>query len=315
MIFDEIKSVIDSSDSIVLLPHLNADGDATGSCFALAHALRKIGKSVDVVFEEYPRMREVVDGEYKLICDAKTYDAAFAIDSGDMSRLGNRGHLFLGRTVCIDHHHTNGTIAEVNCIETESSATGELIYLLIESIDPSLFDTYIAECLYMAISADTGCFKYSNTTPRTHRIAASLLEIGGDFTRINKAVFETVSLGKIKAQADAVLSLELLHNDRIAFYALSYDKFHEKGYTSGDIDYISSMLKNISGVDAGVFLHERDRGMWKVSLRTNEGFDAASLSKMYGGGGHACAAGFSLQGDFGFVKETVISALEKLLGD
>lgn len=310
--FDKIKALINDSERIALLPHINADGDATGSCFALASALRKMGKYVDVIFEEFPHLTKILDGEYVVFDgEEKKYDAVFAIDCGDMGRLGRRNVLFKGRTACIDHHKTDGTFGDINHTEPDSSATGEIIYCLIKYIDPKLFDSQIAEYLHMAISADSGCFKYSNTSERTHLIAAELIKIGGNFARINQELFDTVSLKKLKIQSEAVNEMRVFGNGRVALYMLSYERFSELGLSLEDVDYISNLLKNIEGVSAGVFIREREDGVYKVSLRTDESIDASVVAKSFGGGGHDRAAGFSLSGDADEVIKRVSDAVVK----
>ncbi len=317
MVFDEIRKLIDNAVTVALLPHVNADGDATGSCFALASALRKMGKTVDVIFEEYPRMSEVVCGEYKLAGDGDTedYDLVFAIDCGDLERLGRRAELFKGKTACIDHHNTDGKFGGVNFTDPTASATGEIIFGFIKYLDESLFDVYIAECLHMAIAADSGCFKYSNTTAKTHLIAASLHEIGGDFAEINREIFDTVSLKKLKIQSEAARDLEMYRDGRVALYYLSLDRFCELELSLGDVDFISNLLKNIEGVSVGAFIREKEPGLCKVSLRTDEMADASVIAKGFGGGGHNRAAGFTLCGEQEEVKKAVVEAILSELGE
>lgn len=309
--FEKIKSAFDKAENIVLIPHTNADGDATGSCFALAMFLEKFGKKVDVVFEEFPRLTKIIPYDYKVFDGSmKNYDLAVAVDCADLGRMGSRAELFCGSTVCIDHHKTNGSIADINYVEPESAATGELIFELISAVAPNMLDTRIAEALYMAISADTGCFKYSNVTVRTHRIAEKLYEIGGRFAEINRLLYDTVPIKKLKFQASVVNDIEFYCKNRIAVYYLSYKDYTEKQLTLGDVEFVSSMLKTIEGVSVGVFIHEREEGMCKISLRSDESLDAAAVAAVFGGGGHSRAAGFTADGAGKGLIEKVVNSIE-----
>ncbi len=309
--FEKIKSAFDKAENIVLIPHTNADGDATGSCFALAMFLEKFGKKVDVVFEEFPRLTKIIPYDYKVFDGSmKNYDLAVAVDCADLGRMGSRAELFCGSTVCIDHHKTNGSIADINYVEPESAATGELIFELISAVAPNMLDTRIAEALYMAISADTGCFKYSNVTVRTHRIAEKLYEIGGRFAEINRLLYDTVPIKKLKFQASVVNDIEFYCKNRIAVYYLSYKDYTEKQLTLGDVEFVSSMIKTIEGVNIGVFIHERDEGMCKISLRSDESLDAAAVAAVFGGGGHSRAAGFTADGAGKGLIEKVVNLIE-----
>lgn len=309
--FEKIKSAFDKAENIVLIPHTNADGDATGSCFALAMFLEKFGKKVDVVFEEFPRLTKIISYDYKVFDGSmKNYDLAVAVDCADLGRMGSRAELFCGSTVCIDHHKTNGSIADINYVEPESAATGELIFELISAVAPNMLDTRIAEALYMAISADTGCFKYSNVTVRTHRIAEKLYEIGGRFAEINRLLYDTVPIKKLKFQASVVNDIEFYCKNRIAVYYLSYKDYTEKQLTLGDVEFVSSMIKTIEGVNIGVFIHEREEGMCKISLRSDESLDAAEVAAVFGGGGHSRAAGFTADGAGKGLIEKVVNSIE-----
>ena len=314
--FDKIKALIEASDTIALLPHVNVDGDAFGSCNAFANFLRKMGKSVDVVLEEETHLLKILDADC-LVFDGfeKNYDAVFAIDCAGLDRLGKRAVLYKGKTACIDHHKTDGSFGDINHTESDSAATGEIIYCLMKYIDDSLIDTSIAEFIHMAIVSDSGCFKYSNTSERTHRIAGELLRFDGRFSVINRELFDTVSLKKLKIQSEAVNEMKITDDGKIAFYCLSYDRFCELGLSLGDVDFISNILKNIEGVSVGAFLREKEYGLYKVSLRTDESVDASVVAKAFDGGGHDRAAGFSVSGDLSEITERILDKIYSVRED
>ena len=314
-IFESIKSTIDTSQSIVLIPHTNADGDATGSCFALAMFLQKLGKSVDVVFEEFPRLSSVVYHDF-IVYEGKKrdYDLSVAVDCADKGRMGNRAELFCGKTICIDHHKTNGNIADINYVESQSSSTGELVFELISHINPSLLDKATAEPIYMAISADTGCFKYSNVTAETFEIASALMRVvPRGFSELNKVLFDTSSMRKLRMEAYSVEHTELLYDGRAAFTAVTLEVKKSLEADHDDCDNIINIVRTIEGVEIALVAKEKEPGYFKVSVRSEDGFDAAAFCSRFGGGGHRKAAGCSLRGSVGEVRDALVKALGEAL--
>lgn len=308
---------IDRASSIVILPHLNADGDAVGSSFAFAHALRRCGKVVTVVMEEpLLPIYSIIEGEY-LVFDGKKkdYDLVIALDCSDLSRLGSRVDLFCGDTVCIDHHRTNESIAGLNYVEPEAAATGEIIYRFLKFFHNGDFlDRYCRECLYTAIATDTGCFRFSNTTPQTLRIAAELLEAGIGRDAINQVMFETVTFRKLRYQSEAVERMELYAEGKIAVTMLPYGRFYELGLSMSDVDGTSNLMLSVEGVQAGVFFHEREKGCYKVSMRSRETVDVAAVAKRFAGGGHIRASGCTVQGIYDTVRDELVAAIREQLG-
>ena len=308
---------LDQASCVVILPHLNADGDAVGSSFALAHALRSCGKAVDVVMEEaLLPIYSIIKGEHLVFQgEDKDYDLAIALDCSDLSRLGNRAALFRGDTVCIDHHRTNESIAELNYVEPEAAATGELIYRFLKIFhDGDFLDRYCRECLYTAIATDTGCFRYSNTTSQTLRIAAELLEAGIGRDAINQIMFETVTFRKLRYQSEAVERMELFTEGKIAVTMLPYDRFYELGLSMSDIDGTSNLMLSVEGVQAGIFFHEREKGCYKVSMRSRESVDVSEVAKRFAGGGHIRASGCTMQGAYDTVRDELVAAIGEQLG-
>lgn len=309
-LLNDIKKAFEKAENIVLIPHMNADGDATGSCFALSEFLKKFKKKVSVIFEEYPWLTSVVQCEYDIYNgDNGDYDLAVAVDCADIGRMGQRAALFKGNTICIDHHKTNGSIADINYVEADSAATGELVFEIINYIAPGFMDKKIAECLYMAISADTGCFKYSNVTSRTHKIVSALYKTGGEFAVINRKLFDTVPLKKMKFQSKIADGIEFYADGKIGLYYLSHEMFAAMELTLGDVEFVSGLIKTIEGVGVGVFIHERLPEEYKVSLRSDESADVSEIASVFGGGGHARAAGFMISGCADNVKDNIVNTI------
>jgi phosphoesterase RecJ-like protein len=315
----KIAEALADAGNIAILPHIAADGDAIGSSLALALGLSGAGKEVSVLLEEQvPQIYGFLPGlEMAGVYggDGGKYDIAVALDCGDIERLGSRKPVFekAAVTVNIDHHTTNTGFAMLDYVDTGCAAAGEIIYRLfgLMGIDPG---KDAAICLYTAITSDTGGFRYSNTTSATHIIASELLKKGIDVADISRRIFDTVSPGKVRLMGEAVNSLELLENGRIALMTVSCEAMRRSGAADEDTDGIINIARNISGVEAAAMLREMENGDIKVNLRSNSYVDVSAVASKYSGGGHIKAAGFTVRGgDLGKVREMLLEDLRGML--
>lgn len=315
---DKIADTIMESDTIAILPHVYADGDALGSSFALALALSEMGKKADVLLEEMvPILYDFLPGRnFSSVYskNIKQYDLALALDCGDMERLGGRKEVFdsAKRTINIDHHNTNTGFAVQNYVDTAASSTGEIIFTLLDLMGHKA-GADVAVNLYVAISTDTGGFRYSNTTPGTHIIASELIGIGIDVAEISRIVFDTASYEKVKLTGAAIESLELIENGKIAIMTLVNEMISKTGARDEDSDGIINIARNIRGVEAAVMLREMDNGEIKANLRSNKYVDVSAVAGIFSGGGHKRAAGFTTAGDMSQVKAALLDELRKEL--
>jgi len=298
MTFDEIISVINNANKIALFPHIDIDGDALGSCLALYIALKRISKNVEIFIEEdipsyyqfLPFMEEIKD--YHPCIDS--FDLGISLDLSDTSRLGKRYELFKRSSISmnIDHHHTNINFADYNYVNSTASATGEIIFSLIEDMKLNI-DKDIATCLYIAISSDTGGFRYSNTTSLTHSIAAKLLGTGISVSKLSDKIFSTFSMQKMKLFSLVINSINFFDNGKImgSFITRNMIKYSET--SEQECTGIISMLNLIKDIDVFFLLCEKADGSIKVSLRSKNEIDVSKIAMMYSGGGHKKAAGFT----------------------
>ena len=315
---DKIADTIMASDTIAILPHVFADGDALGSSFALALALAAMGKKADVLLEEeVPLLYDFLPGRHLSnihVKSQKQYDLALALDCGDMERLGRRKEVFdrANRTVNIDHHNTNNGFAIQNHVDTASSSTGEIIFVLLGQMGHRTSPD-IAVNLYVAISTDTGGFRYSNTTPLTHKIVSELISQGVEVAELSRTIFDTASYEKVKLTGAAIQSLALVENSRIAVMTLTNEMISSTGAREEDSEGIINIARNIRGVEAAVMLRELNNGDIKVNLRSNKYVDVSVIAGRYSGGGHKRAAGFTTTGDLTRVKVGLLDELRKEL--
>jgi len=335
----EIINAIRKANRIAILPHVSADGDALGSSLALGLALKRIGKDIRVYIEEkIPMIYDMLPGQDMLvvygngcIADADdesgsidcrgekdgnnmAFDLAIAIDTGDVERLGKRVSIFdtAQNSVNIDHHHTNTEFAGINYVDTQASAVGEIVYQLIKDMGLEM-DADISTSLYVAISTDTGGFRYSNTTPATHRIAADLVNNGIDVAEISQKVFDSTTFSKVRLMGETISSLELLNDGKVAFSAITKDKMEKLGATEEDCDGLVNIGRNIVGVEVSVFLRQKQDGSVKANLRSKNYVDVAAVAKMFGGGGHKRAAGFTSEEGIEDVRDKVLNVIGEML--
>lgn len=305
----EIAGILKSHDKFEILTHNYPDGDCIGSAYALALALKAIGKKARVIVTDRQRKFEYI---FSLLEDEE-FDAEYvvSVDVADEKLLGpvNKPK-YSGRIdLCIDHHKSNVIDAAVKYVDSDSAAAGEIIYELIPELGAKI-DRNIADCLYTAISTDTGCFRYTNTTSRTLRIAAGLLDIGCNSEYINKEMFETKSKKRIELEREILDKMIFCAGDKCAIIYTT--KKMTEGLTDDETEGIASIPRQIEGVKMGVTIREKDED-FKVSVRTNDGVDACEFCGKFGGGGHAAAAGCSIKGDLGSVIDAIVAEAERTL--
>lgn len=318
MILNNIISALKGAGSIAIMPHVSADGDALGSSLALAFALKKLGKDVKVYLEEeIPYIYNFLPGKqfvevYK--GTFRSFDVAAALDTGDIERLGERADIFKGAkiTANIDHHNTNSEFAFYNHVQTTSSAVGEIIYQLIKMLGLSL-DPDTATCLYVAITTDTGGFRFSNTTAITHQIAGDLINNGVNVSEISQRVFDSTSLEKVKLMGEAINSLELFEGGRVGFITITEDIMKNTGAKEEDCDGIVNIARNINGVEVAVMIRQRGNGELKINFRSKSHVDVSAIAGMYGGGGHKRAAGCTVQGNLEDIRKKVLDDIIEVL--
>ena len=313
-IVEEIKA----AKEMIILPHVYADGDALGSCLALGLALKKTDKRVTIYLgEEIPYIYDFLPGrELTAVYPQPVgkFDLAVAVDTGDLERLGSRLEAFSSGkvTVNMDHHGTNTEFAQLNYVDSQASASGEIIYRLIGLLGIPM-DAEIATCLYTAISTDTGGFRFSNTTPETHRITAELVEKGALVSDISQRVFETTSLQKVMLMGAAIQSLELFDSGKIAFITIGDETMKNTDAREEDCDGIVNIGRNIRGVEVAVMLRRRENGEVKVNLRSKNYVDVSAVAARNSGGGHKRAAGCTMSGSLEDVKEALLREIRGVL--
>lgn len=301
-------------DHYLILTHRRPDGDAAGCAAALCLGLRAIGKQADVWENPQftPRYTPYLQGltSRDLTQNATLISVDLAseqlfplnLEQSQISAAGQRVQL------AIDHHGSNSLPCENRIVLADRAACGEIVYaLLLELGAPVSKET--AEALYVAISTDTGCFKYSNVTGNTLRVAAELIDLGADVAPINKIFFDTKTFARLKLEARLTAGIELYAGGMVGLCTLPQRWIDELSISEDDIDSISGFARSIEGVEIGIMIREVEGGMGKLSLRTSPRYDACALCQQLGGGGHAAAAGASVAGGIEGAKKAILDVL------
>lgn len=289
----ETAALLRQWDKILVMSHASPDGDTLGSASALLRGLSSLGKQVDFLCADpVPEKFSYLFAGLPLGGFEPAH--VMTVDVADKALLGKAPQELVARVeLAIDHHGTHVPFAPQRWVEADSAATVELIYALLGELGVEL-DRAMANCLYTGLATDTGCFRYRNVTPRTHRIAADLLELGAQSGDINQRMFESKSRGQVEAERIAMDSLAFFSQGLVAILEVPYSLFARTGVEENDLDGIASLPREIQGVVLGVTLKEKADGKVKVSVRANPPADASQLCSRLGGGGHQGAAGCSL---------------------
>ena len=215
--------------------------------------------------------------------------------------------------LAIDHHPSNEGFAKESCVLAEMAACGEIIYEIVGLLTPMTAE--IALPLYVAVSTDTGCFVYANTTAHTHQVAAALIDTGIAVAGVNKALFRTKSRTRLAMEAWMAEWAEYYDNDRVVIMQIPLSLCLDYKATEADVEELSSLAALVAGTDCGVTLRELEPGKVKISLRTGPRVNATEVCALLGGGGHAAAAGATLSGTLKEAKQAVLQAIDMVVGE
>lgn len=312
----EIGRTLEKASRIIIFPHVNPDGDALGSAAALCFAMRKAGKEAWVLMEEpVPEYLSFMDTEYftEDLSRARGRYVSVCVDCGEEKRFPERAESFRRgeTTICIDHHSTSGKCGDLYYIDEDEAATAQIIYELLKEMGIPL-DRREAEALYVGICTDTGSFKYSNTTARTHRIAAELFERNIDHNSISVALYQSVDEKRLRLRGRILETMELFSEGRGAVACLTDEALKELSASPDDGEGAVEMLRDIKGVELAAFLKEKEEGV-RVSMRAKSRGGVSEIASKFGGGGHAKAAGCTLQMHMEEARAVIIKEMEDYL--
>lgn len=301
----EIADALKKSNTVLLYPHVGIDGDAVGSCAAIAKMLRMMGKTCYALYAEdipdnlFFMAKDYFTSEMDIISDGDL-DISIAVDCGGYDRFRDFQDKFdkAKKTICIDHHGTSTGIADLNYIFPDAAACGVLVYDLLVELGMNDLDKEskkeMGEAIFAAVTTDTGNFQYSNTNRRCHEIMAELYDLGIDVNGVSVEIYENERPEKIKIANVAMSHLMMIANGKGAVAFVSNDELISNGIKAGETDPIVQTLRSIKNVEIAAFLKEKDPGVIRVSYRSKSSSDVSKIALLHNGGGHTKAAGCTL---------------------
>ena len=316
-----LNEALQAAQRIVLITHVNADGDGAGSEAAVAAWLQTLGKQVHITnATTFPKQfRYLVD--HGVVLDhsdssagraIRAADLVFVLDTGEPKRIGRHMDAALTRPVVVLDHHpaaVNGFESDVVVLDTEACATGELVYdLLLVAGFEGPWSEHIREGIYTAIITDTGSFRFSNTTPRAHAIAGEMIRLGVDPELMYRRLFGTVPMKRMTLLRAALDNLEADPDLPLTWISISKAQMNENGATSEDLEGLIEYARSIEGTELAILFRETNEGGTKISFRSNGGVDVNALARQFGGGGHVKAAGALVAGTLADACPKVLEA-------
>ena len=297
-------------DHYCILTHARPDGDTIGSATALCEGLRQLGKTAHVLYndEASPFLMRCLQG--MTVEAPESTDTLVSVDVASPHLFPEAHRQYLSRIALrIDHHFTATSFTPEEYVDSSSAACGEIIYELLMDMGAQMTKE-IAWRMYIAISTDTGCFRYANTSAHTYRVAAACAETGANLYPITQELFDTTSISELKLQNWVVEHAHFLCGGRAAVCGIP--KSMEDNVSKEDLEGISGFLRSIEGVQISATLREIEGGC-KISVRAVPGLDASAVCKPFGGGGHRGAAGANLSQPLESAVEVVAATLKRLL--
>jgi len=317
MDINKTAEFLKNNDNFTILCHMNPDGDTLGSGYALCGVLQRIGKKARVVCgdkasERFDFIKEaIIKQDFSTVTDET--ETVVTVDIADVELLGSIKSSYEKRIVlCIDHHISNKNYAENTLLDVEAAACAEIIWELIKVLGKEHITPEIAAAIYTGISTDTGCFKYPNTTAKTHIITAELMGYDFDISALNYLMFDMKTRGRVALEQTALNTIEYYFNSTCAVIVITEDMI--KDIDIEDANNVSALPRQIEGVEVGVVIKEKGENVWKASVRTSSKADAQAICLELGGGGHIRAAGCTLKGDINTVKNAILREVGAQLG-
>lgn len=302
--FESFCKALKTYDHYLLSCHVAPEGDAVGSILAMNSLLKRLGKKTDVICEDpFPERLSCLPSRHWKQLDQRKgkpprFQALVVADCPNLDRIGRVKQLLNPDTVIfnIDHHISNRYFGHFNYVLPEAAASGEVVFDIFKRLRLTLTKEEAAY-LYVALSTDTGSFKYSNTSARTHLMAADLIRCGIDLEQINESLNTTYSLSKINLYSRLLSRVRTAEKGRIAWVAVKREDLRDSGATYEDTEGFIDFLKYLREVKIAFFLIESPQDSEvRVSFRSKENYDANKIATTFEGGGHKKAAGCTLKG-------------------
>ena len=309
-----VKAAIKKFNKFLITSHINPEADAIGSQVAMAFLLRKLGKEAVMLDDSpVPSLLQFIKGTEEISKEMPhdfNYQAVIILDSPDLTRIGRVNEYIKKDAVIIniDHHISNINFGKFNWVEPEFSSVGEMVYDLFKAFKVKI-DLDDAIALYAAIMTDTGSFRYSNTSSKTHRIAAELIDIGVQPYEIHTKIYETSSIQDTNLLGESLQTMKLTEDGKIAWLWVTKEMLKKTKASLEGTEGIINFARSIDGVEIAILFRETGtEDKVKVSFRSKGKVDVNKLAAAFNGGGHPTASGCTV---FGKIEEVEKKVLEK----
>jgi len=317
-IIDRILEAIRGSKTVCVVGHVRPDGDCVGSQLGLARALQNEGKRVVCWNEDsIPQKYRFLDGHglFQKPRRGLRFDCVVALDCASFERLGKAGRCIGRRKVFIniDHHESNTRYADVNWVSAREPSCGELIYRLLKVARWPITKP-IADCLFTAVSTDTGSFQYATTRPGTFHAGAELVTRGANLAKICDEVYQSYPLSRVRLLKHIYSRFRLTHHDQIAYFWLKKADFARAGSDDDQTEGLIDHIRAIAPVVVACVFEEIEPELTRISLRSkSDKVNVNEIAAQFGGGGHPAAAGARIPGKPLSVQRKVIAAIKRAL--
>lgn len=315
---EQILEALNAARTVCVVGHIRPDGDCIGSQVGLALALENAGKTVTIWNDDgCPDKLRLLDPDRRVRRpqSGQQFDAVVATDCASFERLGRCGEHIGDRKVFlnIDHHRSNTRYADINWISPREPSTGELIYDLCGWAGWKITRP-IADCLFTAVSTDTGSFQYATTTPDTLRTAAELVEAGADLGHICEEVYQSYPLTRVKLLRHVYNKFRLTADNQVGYFWLKQSDYTRAGAAPEESEGLIDHIRAIEGVIVAVMLEEMGPALTRVSLRSKSNrVDVSAIAALFGGGGHKAAAGARVEGSPIALQRRLLAAIRLAL--
>jgi len=304
----QTAELLRSFDNVLILTHVRPDGDTVGCAAALCAGLRALGKTAYLL--PNPGLTNTTAPYFTPYAAPENFipDKVVSTDIATVNLLPENAKLYQDRIdLAIDHHPSFEGFGKANIVRPEAGACGELMYDILRELGPVTAE--MALPLYVAVSTDTGCYAYNNTTANTHAVAAELMKTGIDYKTVNKVFFRTKTRKRMALEADMLSNMEFFDAGRVVFLYVPISLMERLEATESDAEELSSLGGQIEGTDCAVTFRELRPDVWKMSVRTGERINATRVCALLGGGGHAAAAGCTVEAPLDEVKRRILEAI------
>lgn len=302
LILEQAADFLLSRDYFLILSHTSPDGDTCGCAHALCGALQRLGKHAKIKCAD-PLAKNLMYLKNAIAEENFEEQTIVSVDIADKKLLGDLEEEYGDKIeLAIDHHVSHVPFAKRIFVDDTAAAACEIVFFLIKLLGVQL-DEALAACLYTGIATDTGCFRYGNTTAKTHKIAAELMGYGFDYSGLNYVLFDMKSKSRVKFEQSALAGMEFFADDKGAYIILTKEMLDK--VDSEDVNGVASLPRLIEGVEVGIVFKQKDDG-WKMSMRSNTYVNVQEICGKFGGGGHVRASGCFVKGTIDEVKAAVL---------